>query len=109
MVSMNTCNGCDMEMEKKGKEPFKDKSEAIKFQGILRLATRFEFDCLKDLWVEDSGYKYIPAPNFGTTGMFRDRFLDIYYNQRYSSKTSTKPADISDETYRWIDEDEDES
>ena len=39
-------------------------SEVLKIFGVLILLTRFEFGSRRDLWANESKYKYIPPPNF---------------------------------------------
>ena len=62
-----------MELLRRGRKPFKDMSEALRFQGVVRLATRFEFGKRDELW-STVGRKYMPAVEFGKTGMGRDIF-----------------------------------
>ena len=57
-------------------------AKALRFQGVARLATRFEFGKRDEIW-STVGRKYIPAVEFGKTGMGRDIFKDIFSAQRY--------------------------
>ena len=78
-------------------------SEAIKFQGIMRLCTRFEFSDREKLWSTTSDNKFIDPPCFGEkTGMVRDRFRQIFTCQRYSKQPTTRPEGMSSEQYRWM-------
>ena len=45
--------------------------ELLQFFGILVLSTKFEFGSRASLWSCTAIYKYIPAPQFGNTGMSR--------------------------------------
>ena len=59
------------QLKERGFKEMKGYSEAIKFQGIMRLCTRFEFSDRDKLWSTKSANKFIDAPNFGKkTGMF---------------------------------------
>ena len=71
-----------MELLRKSSNPFKDLAEALRFQGVVRLATRFEFGKRDELW-STVGRKYMPAVDFRKTGTVRDRFKDIFSAQRY--------------------------
>ena len=51
--------------------------EALQFQGVVRLANRFEFLKRGELW--STVYrKYMPSVEFGKTGMGRDIFKEIF-------------------------------
>ena len=96
----------NIELKKRGEDPFTDLGEAIRFQGIMRLITRFEFANRRDLWVTKPNpkHKYMPAPAFGRTGMSRDRFDIIFRCQRYSKQPDVPPEGMSSYTegYRWM-------
>ena len=57
-------------------------AEALRFQGVVGLETRFEFGKWDELW-STVGRKYMPYVEFGKTGMGCDRFKDIFSAQRY--------------------------
>ena len=48
------------------------------------------------------GRKYIPAVEFGKTGMGRDRFKEIFSEQRYSKQPPSHPSNLSSKQYRWM-------
>ena len=62
----------NLELLMRGRNPFKDVAEALRFQVVARLVTLFEFGKLDELW-STVGRKYMPAVEFGTTGMDGDR------------------------------------
>lgn len=76
--------------------------ELLKFFGVLILGSFVDFDDRKNLWSKKSDNKYIHAPNFGKTGMSRDRFLTLFVNIRYSHQPENQPTGMSSETYRWL-------
>jgi Transposase IS4 len=55
-----------------------DLPELFRFFGICILITRFQFEKRHDLWSVSTGSQYVPAPNFGSTGMSRNRFDEIW-------------------------------
>ena len=75
--------------------------EGLVFHGTLLLMTRFEFTDMKSFWRKTPQWDLIPDPNFGKF-ITRDRFLEIYYSQRYSHQPTTRPSNMSSETYRWM-------
>ena len=75
----------NLELLRRGRRLFKDMDKALRFQGVARLATHFEFGKRDELW-STVGRKYMRAVEFGKTGMGRDRFKDILSAQRYSKQ-----------------------
>ena len=71
----------NLELIRRCRNPFKDMAEAFWFQGGVRLATRFEFRKQDEIW-SNVGRKYMPAVEFGRTGMIRDIFKEILLAQR---------------------------
>ena len=65
---------------------------------MVRLATRFEFGKQDEL----VGRKYMPAVEFGKTGMGRDILKGIFSAQRYSKQPPYRPSNLSPEQYRWM-------
>ena len=65
-----------------GRNSFKDISEDLQFQAVVRLATYFEFGKQDELW-STVGRKYIPDVEFGKTGMGCDRLKEIFSAHRY--------------------------
>ena len=63
----------NLELLGQGRKPFKDMAEALRFQGVVRLATRFDLGKRDELW-STMGSKYMSAVEFGNNGMGRDRF-----------------------------------
>jgi len=76
--------------------------EILKFFGIVILATRFEFGRRSDLWSTTASSKYVPAPNFGSTGMPRQRFDLLFSTIRFSAQPKTRPESVTSEQYRWM-------
>jgi Transposase IS4 len=77
--------------------------EILKWFGITILMTRFEFGSRASLWSEDSGSKYVPAPNLGTrTGMSRSRYDTIQKYLVWSYQPPFCPDGMSSENYRWL-------
>ena len=66
-----------MELLRRVRNPFKEMYEVLRFQGVVRLATRFEFGKRDELW-STMGRKYMPAVEFGKTSMVRDIFKEIF-------------------------------
>ena len=66
-----------MELLRLGRNPFKDMAEVFRFQGVLMLATRFEFGKRGELWIT-LGKKCMTAVESGNTCMGRDRFKGIF-------------------------------
>jgi hypothetical protein len=58
--------------------------EMIKFFGIIILATRFEFTARSTLWSKARVSRFYQLPAFGTTGMTRNRFDEIWKCMRFS-------------------------
>jgi hypothetical protein len=78
------------------------KGELLKFVGVLILTTRFEFGCRASLWSTTAPYKYVPAPQFGKTGMPRHRFDTILRCLRFSDQPPVRQEGMSAERYRWM-------
>jgi hypothetical protein len=77
------------------------KGEILKFFGIIILASRFEFRSRASLWSSTAPSKYVPAANFGHTGMTRVRFDNIWKYIRFSDQPDVSPDNISSEQHRW--------
>ena len=75
--------------------------KALRFHGVVRLANRFEFGKRDELW-STVGRKYMPAVEFGNTGMVHDIFKEIFSAQRYSEQPPSRPPNLSSEQYHWI-------
>ena len=76
--------------------------ELLKFFGLLILATKFEFTSRASLWSKTSLEKFESAPNFGRTGMHRDRFDTIFRHIRFSEQPTTRPDHLNSNQYRWM-------
>ena len=76
-------------------------NEILRFFGVLILPTRFEFGSKTSLWNTTRSSKYIPAPEFGRTGMGRDRFFDILRCIRFSYQPPEQ-GERSSVQYRWM-------
>ena len=77
------------------------KGEILKIFGIIILATPFEFGKRASLWSSTAPSKYVPAPNFGQTGMTRPRFDTIWKHIRFSDQHDVRPDNMSSEQHRW--------
>ena len=75
--------------------------EVLRFQGLVRLATCFEFVKRDELW-STIGKKYMPAVEFGEIGMGRDRFKEILSAHRYSKQPPSRPSNLCSEQYQWV-------
>ena len=85
-------------MLRRGMNPFKDMAEVLQFQGVVKLATRFEFRKRDEIWIT-VGRKYMPVVEFRKTGMGRDRFKEILSAQRYSKQPLSRPSNLIPEQY----------
>jgi hypothetical protein len=48
-------------------------------------------------------FKYVPSPQFGIrTGMWRNRFEEIWMKLVFSAQPEERPADMSSVTYLWM-------
>ena len=74
-------------------------AKALRFQGVVRLETRFEFGKRDEIW-STVGRKYIPSVEFWKTGMGREIFKEIFSAQRYSEQPPSRPSNLSSEQYR---------
>ena len=77
------------------------KGELIKFLGILILMTRVKGRKRRDLWRTTSACKYLGAYNFGSTGMSRHRWEEIWSALRWSEQAAVRPDGMSHERWRW--------
>jgi hypothetical protein len=75
--------------------------EVLKFFGIWILMCKFEFSSRASLWSTTAPSKYIPAPNFGRTGMCRRRFDELWRWMRFSDQPKERPEGMTSEQYRW--------
>lgn len=66
--------------------------EPLLWMGVIILGTRFELGSRRDLWKTNSDLEFIPPPNFGVTGMSRNRFEDLWREVRRSSHPESRPA-----------------
>ena len=76
-------------------------SELLKFFGVLILATKYEFTSRASLWSRIPLEKYESAPNFGKTGLSRDRFDVIFKNICFSEQPNQRPDNWNSEQFRW--------
>jgi hypothetical protein len=76
--------------------------ELLKWMGVLILITRFEFGSRRDLWSDCAPSKYIPAPNFGATGMKRHRFEDIMRDVRWSDQPEVRAEGGGFKQHQWL-------
>lgn len=75
------------------------REELLQYFGVLILCTRFEFGDRYDLWNSLPTSEFIPAANFGKTGLCRKRFTDL---SRFISFSQPNGYEISsDASERW--------
>ena len=75
--------------------------ELLKFFGVVLLMTKYEFTARASLWSRTPLEKYEQAPNFGKTGLSRDRFDILFRNIRFSEQPNQRPEEWNSEKYRW--------
>ena len=63
----------NLELLRQGRKPFKDMAKALRFQGLVILATRIDFGKRDEIW-STVVKKYMSAVEFGNNGMGCDRF-----------------------------------
>ena len=76
--------------------------EIIIFFGVMILMSRYEFGERRGLWSSEPSFKYMPAPNFGRTGMSRHRYEEIWSCIRFSFQPQERPPGTSHERWRWM-------
>ena len=76
--------------------------QMIKMFGFLILSTRFESRSRASLWSASPASKYRAAPAFGKTGMFRQRFNDLWSCLSFSEQPATRPDTMTSEQYPWL-------
>ena len=84
----------NLKLLRRGRNPFKDMAKALRFQGVERLAIRFEFGKRDEPW-SNVVRKYMPDVEFGKTGMGRDIFKEIFSAQIYSKQPTSRPSNLS--------------
>jgi hypothetical protein len=94
------CTNLLLEAEEKEHEPV-SYEEAIKFFGIIILATRFEFTSRASLWSTATLSRFYSLPGFGRSGMPRARFDAIWRCMRFSYQPPERPPHLGSEDYRW--------
>ena len=65
-----------MELLRGDRIPFKDMAEVLRFQSVVRLATRFVIRKRDELW-STVRRKYMPSVEFGNTGIVRDIIKEV--------------------------------
>ena len=78
----------NLDLLRQVRSPFKDMAGALRFLGVVRLETCFEFSKLDKLW-STVGRKYIAAVEFGKTLMGHYRFNEIFSAYRYTKNFHT--------------------
>ena len=69
--------------------------EILKVFGVWVLSTRFEFSYCASLWSNTASFKDLPTPDFGKTGLSRNRFDNIWQHIRFSDQQDTLPEGMS--------------
>ena len=90
------------EQLKKQNKEMTTTGEILRFIGVNILIAGFEFSARRDLWATTSKHKYIPAPNFGTTGLHRHRYDHLFKCTRFSNQPGEKPSGMSHSKWRWM-------
>jgi Transposase IS4 len=76
--------------------------ELLKWFGVSILMTMFEFGDRSTLWERKrKTCKYIPPPEFGQTGMSRDRYDHINRHLVWSSQPAECPEGMRSDEWRW--------
>ena len=75
-------DNANLELLWQGRNTFKETVKTLQLQCVVRLRNRFEFGKRDELWII-VGRKYMPAVEFGKTGMECERFKEIFSAQRY--------------------------
>jgi hypothetical protein len=70
----------------KDKQKLTRPCEILRFFGVMILMTRFKFGKRESLWSSKMTSKYIPAPEFGITGITRSRFRELRSAIRFSQQ-----------------------
>jgi hypothetical protein len=77
--------------------------ELLKWFGVLTLITRrFELGNRRGLWSNTAPSKYIPAPDFGATGMTRHQFEDIMRYVRWSDQPDKRAEEMGFKKHQWL-------
>lgn len=74
----------------------------LQFFGVLLLATKFEFSDRDDLWSQTPKTEFEQAANFGSTGVSRNRFNEIWQHIRFGVWPEERPEGMSSAAYRWL-------
>jgi len=77
-------------------------SELLKFFGVILLMTKVRFDNRRSLWSTTGRSRYLPAYNFGQTGITRHRFDELMQSLRWSHQPVNRPEEMSHSTWRWM-------
>ena len=69
---------------------------------VMVLATRFEFGTRASIWSRTQSSRFVPAPNFGRTGMSRTHSDKLWRYLVWSSQPAVCPPGMLSERYRWM-------
>jgi Transposase IS4 len=89
----------NIQLQAKGR-PLLTRGELIRVLGVMILVTKFEFQNRGDLWSSRPPTPYEHAPNFGRTGVSKNRFDEIIKFLRWSEQPE-EMGDLTSEQYRW--------
>jgi Transposase IS4 len=89
----------NIQLQAKGR-PLLTRGELIRVLGVMILVTKFEFQNRGDLWSSRPPTPYEHAPNFGRTGVSKNRFDEIIKFLCWS-KQPEEMGDMTLEQYRW--------
>ena len=73
--------------------------ELMKFCGIMLLMTMVWFQKRKELWNKRPSYKYIPANEFGMTGMTYHHWIELWHCIQFSYQPPCSPCSMGPAAY----------
>ena len=73
----------------------------IKWFGVIILATHFEFGDMSSLCYTVSQSNHSPVPDFGKTGMNRNRFYMLWKHVQWSHQPYVQDEGTIHEAYWW--------
>jgi Transposase IS4 len=94
-IKVELTNENDLNAKQKLTRP----SEILRVFGVIFLITRFRFGKRETLWSSTRMSTYIPAPDFGITGITRARFRELRSAIRFSQQGDD--TEMSSSQHRW--------
>ena len=75
--------------------------ELVKFIGVIIMMTRVKMRVRRDLWNTSARSRYLPAYNFGSMGLSRHRWEQLWKHVRWSEQPPSRPQGMTHERWRW--------